>query len=124
MAVEDTILALQPGAERMVHRATPESSAIERIGYNFLTRELFILFRKNGKYPEYVYGGVPPDLATSFLLARSKGKFFHARIDNNRNFTVGAPLGSFRLGSLGRRITSIPRNVARDVGRSILPQRR
>lgn len=93
--------------KRMIHTRVRNSSAIERIGYNPLTQELFILFNKNGRYPEYIFGGVESDLAGRFLMARSKGTFYHTNIKRNKSFTVSKPLGSFRLGAIGRRIRNV-----------------
>ena len=94
-------------SKRMIHRKPTNSSAIERIGYNPLTQELFILFKKNGRYPEYIFGGVQPDMATRFMTARSPGTFYHNNIKQNDSFTVNKPLGSFRLGAIGRRIRNV-----------------
>ena len=92
---------------RMIHRQTPHSSAIERIGYNPLTNELHILFNKGGVYPEYIFGGVNPALAEDFMLARSPGTYYHRRIRGNKRFTVNKAFGSFRLGALGRRVANV-----------------
>lgn len=92
--------------KRMLHRQV-RSSAIERIGWNPLTQELSILFNKNGRYPEYIFGGVPEELAFAFMTAPSHGKFYHRYIRNTPGFIVSKPLGSFRLGALGRRVTNI-----------------
>ena len=50
------------------------SSAITRIEYNEITRELHITFT-SGK--TYAYHGVPRDLYERFLRASSKGQFFN-----------------------------------------------
>jgi hypothetical protein len=94
-------------SKRMIHTKTPGSTAIERIGYNHLTNELFILFKKKGKYPEYVFGGVQEQTAARFMGARSKGGFYHDHIKANKSFTVSKPLGSFRLGAISRRIRNV-----------------
>lgn len=95
-----------PG-QRMLHRKMRGSTAIERLGYNPLTQELFVLFNKNGRYPEYVFGGVDSELASAFMLARSPGSFYHRHIKENSRYTVNKPLGSFRLGALGRRVRNV-----------------
>jgi len=83
------------------------SEAIRRIGYNTITQELHIEFNKRKQYPEYVWGGIPKELSLDFLTARSKGKFYHARIKDKTAFRVGKPLGSYKLGAIGRRIRNI-----------------
>lgn len=95
--------------QRMVHTRTPDSSAIEQIGYNQLTHEMSILFRKDATYPEYVFGGVTEKLAAEFLLAKSKGGFYADHFKGNRSFKVSKALGSFRLGAVGRRIRNVVR---------------
>lgn len=92
---------------KLLYRDTPGSSAIERVGWNPITQELHILFNKNGRYPEYIWGGVPKDIAAQFLLAGSKGKFYHARIKGRKQYKVKRAFGSYRLGAVGRRIGNI-----------------
>jgi hypothetical protein len=93
--------------KRMIVRRTPGSTAIDKIGWNPLTQQLNILFAKNGRYPEYVFGGISKDLAQSFMMARSVGAFYHDNIKKNSNYTVNKPFGSFRLGALGRRARNV-----------------
>jgi hypothetical protein len=95
-----------PDLKRMIV-ATPRSSAIESIGYNPITQELFILFNKNGRYPEYVFGGVASEVASEFMIAGSKGSYYNENIKGNKRLSVGKPLGSFRLGALGRRVRNV-----------------
>lgn len=92
---------------RMIHRQIRGSSAIERLGYNPLTQELHVLFKKNGRYPEYIFGGVDPTIAGQFMTARSPGTFYHNNIKQNSRYTVNKPFGSFRLGALGRRVRNV-----------------
>lgn len=93
--------------KRLLHQLTPESSAIERIGYNSLTQELFILFNKNGQWPEYVFGGVDSAMAKEFMNARSKGSYYNRRIKGRSAFSVTRAFGSFRLGAVRRRIRNV-----------------
>lgn len=92
---------------RMVMINTPESSAIAKIGYNPLTQELFIKFKKTKSYPLYVFGGIREQTAVDFMRAGSKGDYYHTNIKDNKSFSVGKPLGSFRLGAIGRRVRNL-----------------
>ena len=87
----------------MIYKNTGGSSAIEKIGYNSLSEELHILFRKNGRYPEYIFGGIDKKTAQNFMLARSPGSFYNNRIKGNKSFKVNRAFGSFTLGAIGRR---------------------
>lgn len=60
------------------------SSAISRMGYEFLTGELIIQFTDGSVY---TYGGVPENVVKGFLSASSKGSFFNANIRNSYGFT-------------------------------------
>lgn len=51
-----------------------ESSFIDKIKYDILTRRMRIQF-KNGSI--YLYNKIPPKLFKEFMNADSKGKFFH-----------------------------------------------
>ena len=89
---------------RIVHRATPNSSAISRIGYNVLTGDLMILFNKPaGRYPEYRWGGVPRDLAEDFMTSTSPGQFYHRHIRRG-GYRISPSFGSYSLGGIGRGI--------------------
>ena len=92
-----------PGADfRIIHRQTPGSSAIERIGYNPLTQDLYILFKKDGRYPEYVFGGIVSQRAEDFMTAPSPGTYYHQNIRGNKLGAGRRALGSFRLGAIRR----------------------
>ncbi len=92
---------------RLVMVNTPESTAITKIGYNPLTNELFIRFRKAKPYPLYVWGGIAEEMAIDFMRSRSKGEYYHRNIKDNSKFAVGKPLGSYRLGAVGRRVRNL-----------------
>lgn len=85
---------------RLIHRQTPGSSAIERIGYNPLTQDLYILFNKNGRYPEYIFGGILPTRAAEFMRAPSPGTYYHRNIRGNKPGAGRRALGQFRLGAI------------------------
>lgn len=55
----------------------PQSSMIDRIGYDDDTDTLSISFRDTGRY---FYYGVPAALFDAFCHAASAGTFFNARI--------------------------------------------
>ncbi|MGQ4275045.1 KTSC domain-containing protein [Terrihabitans sp. B22-R8] len=54
------------------------STAISNIRYLPADRELDVTFLGSGR--TYTYLGVEPDIHDEFLRARSKGRFFNARI--------------------------------------------
>jgi hypothetical protein len=92
---------------RLIHRQTPGSSAIERIGYNPLTQEMYILFNKGGRYPEYIFGGVPSDQVEDFMNSGSPGSYYNQNFRQNRKFTVKRAFGSYRLGAIRRRVANV-----------------
>lgn len=55
-----------------------ESSNIAEVGYDALTQRLRVRFLSSGGL--YEFAAVPKSVAEDFLLAESKGKFFHAHI--------------------------------------------
>jgi len=89
---------------RVVYTTVQGSTAIRNIGYNVFTNELIIEFNKRKAYPEYVFGGIPKEVASAMMRSRSKGKFYHANIKDNKSFTVKKNLGSFKLGAIVRRV--------------------
>lgn len=92
---------------RLIHRQTPGSSAIERIGYNPLTQEMYILFNKGGRYPEYIFGGVPSGQVEDFMNSGSPGSYYNHHFRNNKRFTIKKAIGSYRLGAIRRRVANI-----------------
>jgi len=90
----------------VVYTDTPSSSAIARVGYDTITSELRIVFRERPQYPEYIWGGIKPEMATLFLSAPSKGQFYHSQIRGRPAFKLSRFMGSFRLAAVGRRITN------------------
>lgn len=54
-----------------------QSTAIDRIRYVETHGKLFVKFRDGG---EYVYVGVPGEVHRSFVVAPSRGRFFHDEI--------------------------------------------
>jgi hypothetical protein len=95
----------------LVYNKTPSSGAIEHIGYDPVTGELRILFRKNKQYPEYIWGGIEPKVIENFFLAGSKGKYYHTWIKGRRDYTVKRALGSFRLSAIVRGVPKAPERV-------------
>ena len=91
----------------IVYTDTPSSDAIGRIGYDVITSELRIIFRDKERYPEYIWGGVPRDMAADFLISRSKGGFYHSQLKGKADFKIKKALGSFRLAAVGRRIKNV-----------------
>ncbi len=55
-----------------------ESTALSAVGYDALSRTLFVRFRAGGLY---AYLDVPRGTADGLMAAPSKGGFFQARID-------------------------------------------
>jgi len=88
----------------LVYRETPESSAIEVVGYDPLTSELRIVFRGKQGYPEYIWGGFPASQAQDFLFSRSKGEWYHRYIKGRKEYTIKPAIGSFRLAAVIRRL--------------------
>jgi hypothetical protein len=87
----------------VLYTDTVSSSAIERVGYDVLTTELRIVFRNKEEYPEYVWGNAEKQLKEAFLLAPSKGKFYHQFIKGNPKYTLSrASFAGWRLQALGR----------------------
>lgn len=110
LKIGGAIKALDMAAEKtglkVVYVDTPQSSAIARIGYSAATQELRIVFRDKEQYPEYVWGGVDPEFAAQFMhLSGSKGKFYHRNLQGRGEYRITPTVGSWRLGSLGRRIS-------------------
>lgn len=60
-----------------MHRIEILSSAVRSVGYDPATRTLETEF-KNGRV--YRYTGVPIELFASFVLSRSKGRFFNVAL--------------------------------------------
>lgn len=60
-----------------MHRLSVSSSALRSLGYDPTTRTLEAEF-KNGRV--YRYAGVPLELFLSFVLSRSKGRFFNVAL--------------------------------------------
>jgi hypothetical protein len=87
----------------VLYTDTNSSSAIERIGYDVITTELRIVFRDKEEYPEYIWGNAEVKLKEAFLLAPSKGKFYHQFIKGNPKYTLNrASRFGWRLQALGR----------------------
>lgn len=63
---------------------TPESSAFSRIGYDKSSNLLYLDFRTTGLY---VYFDVPPSVWGNMQEAESKGRFFHAEIKDNYEYS-------------------------------------
>lgn len=90
---------------KVVYKDTPGSGAIERIGYSSALQELHIVFRDKQEYPEYVWGGVDPELAYQFMyLAGSKGTFYHRNLRGRGEYRLTSTMGSFKLSAIGRRV--------------------
>lgn len=89
----------------LVYRETPESGAIEVIGYDPVTSELRIVFRGKEGYPEYIWGGFPASQAQDFLFARSKGEWYHRYLKDRKEYKIRPALGSFRLSAIVRRLS-------------------
>ncbi len=64
-----------------INRIPVNSSNIQEIGYDEITRTLVIKFKHGG-----LYNFSPVTLQTyhSFLRTKSKGEFFHKNIKNNK----------------------------------------
>ena len=60
-----------------------ESSNIAEIGYDANSGKLRVRFLSSGGL--YEYDDVPKNIAEDFLLAESKGKYFHANIKNQHH---------------------------------------
>ncbi len=56
-----------------------DSSAICALGYDDVSRTLFVRFRSGALY---AYLRTPPETARAFMAAPSKGRFFAERIDS------------------------------------------
>lgn len=54
-----------------------ESSAIEKVAYDYETRSLFITFKSGGTYE---YDNIGIDLFEGLVNAKSVGRFYHAHI--------------------------------------------
>ena len=91
----------------ILYTPTTGSTAIRRVGYNTLTKELHIEFKKRKQYPEYIWGGVPDELVADFLRSSSKGGFYHDYLKGKSAFKVKKAIGSYRLGAIGRRIRNV-----------------
>ena len=89
---------------QMITRDIGGSTAIERIGYNIVSQELFIKFKHREKYPTYIFGGIQRDLVEQFFMARSHGSFYHNHFKSSTSYRVDRAMGSFRLGAVGRRL--------------------
>lgn len=62
------------------------SSTIAEIDREVIKEELFLKVTfKNGR--EYLYEGVPAQVYEDFLMANSKGKFFHENINGRYNYS-------------------------------------
>lgn len=90
----------------VVYTDTPESTAISRVGYDVFTHELRIVFEDRQGYPEYMWGGVDPEMAALLLGAPSIGQMYHSQIKGRPAFRLKRTLGSFRLAAIGRRIVN------------------
>lgn len=86
----------------IVYTITPESDAIDFIGYDTATTEMRIAFRNKNSYPEYIWGGIDKELIERFLFAASKGSFYHNNIKGRREFRVRKAIGSFRVAAFVR----------------------
>ena len=62
------------------------SSTIAEIDREVVNDELFLKVTfKNGR--EYLYEGVPSKVFDDFLMAESKGKYFHENINGRYNYS-------------------------------------
>ncbi len=64
------------------------STTIERFEYDHPRKTLSIWFVESGR--RYDYTEVPPDVATAFNIATSKGRFFNERIRDHYPFEWNA----------------------------------
>ena len=63
-----------------------KSSQLAAVGYNAATKTLAIAFKqKEGTSLPYEYTPVSPEMYAEFQAAESMGKFFGARIKNNKD---------------------------------------
>lgn len=63
--------------EPVAMTATPESSNLESIGYDSIKQDLHVQFRDGALF---VYHKVPNAVFGAFLIAPSKGAYFHTKI--------------------------------------------
>lgn len=80
-----------------MHRLTILSSALRSVGYDPVTRTLEAEFA-NGRV--YRYAGVPIEVFLSFVLSRSKGRFFNVALRSfypYREVTPAAPARELEL---------------------------
>jgi hypothetical protein len=73
------VVRLQEGT--MPHMEYVDSSSIEAVGYNLLTRELYIRFRDSGD--TYVYYDVDEWVYVELMQSESKGVYVNAQIKPN-----------------------------------------
>lgn len=67
------------------------STVIRRFDYRAAERELDVLFTTGRRY---VFHDVPPEAATAFRAAFSKGRHFNAHIRGRYAFTEAGPADS------------------------------
>ena len=90
---------------RVMYEDINDSTAIQRIGFSNLTSELRIVFKNKPGYPEYVWGGVEPELFEAFVKSPSKGKFYHAYLKGRGEYRITPTMGTWKLSAIGRRIS-------------------
>lgn len=74
-------------AEDFEHVSTPESTCFSEIGYDYIGKELKVIFRDSGA--EYTYYGVPYNTWYELRDADSKGGYYNAEIKDNYNWRHG-----------------------------------
>lgn len=66
-----------------VQWVSPNSSNIQKFGYDAEKKELYVDFQNETRY---AYFEVPESTFDEMSLADSAGKFFHANVRNNFNY--------------------------------------
>ncbi len=67
------------------HITVEDSSLVEKVFYDPNTLTLDAVFKKGTRYR---YKRVPPKVFSQFVLAKSMGKFFNAKIRNHYAFQL------------------------------------
>ena len=70
---------------------TPNSQSLRQWHYTSADRLLQVWFRKSTRDEPYLYAGVPVEVATGLLNAKSAGAYFAANIAKNPAYKVSRP---------------------------------
>ena len=65
----------------------PDSSNIEKVGYDEKTQILGVTFKGTSAGKLYLYPGVPQNVHQEFVKAESVGSFFSSRIKDSYDHT-------------------------------------